>query len=209
MLNDARERGEARRVNIQLYAIKLDRALTDEEAHALMACMPSSRRRQVSGDAKVELRQEPLCAYALLALGMRTLCGWDKLPKLRYSRYGKPEFDGHPEFQFNISYTRQAALVGIHDEPIGVDIEKIRPVSERAMQRIAGTSSRERFFASWVRRECRSKWSGAGLSAIREEESPYTRGEKIVFLDTFPGYAACLCTHSEQGIDDIKRYWVK
>ena len=61
-----------------------------------------------------------------------------ELPALTYNKYGKPAFAEHPEVQFNLSHTRGAVLVGIHDRPIGVDIERIRPVSERTMQRLAG-----------------------------------------------------------------------
>lgn len=36
---------------------------------------------------------------------------------LTYNKYGKPEFAEHPEVQFNLSHTRGAVLVGIHDRP--------------------------------------------------------------------------------------------
>lgn len=196
-------------MDIHLYAVKLGRPLTDEEADALLRFMPPERRERLQKLPKEELRHEPLCAYAILAIGLRGLYGWKKLPKLRYSKYGKPEFDGYPDVQFNLSHTRGAALVGIHNEPLGVDIERIRPVSERTMQRIAGTATRLEFFESWVRRESRSKWNGAGLGSIREDESPAMRGERICYLDTFPGYAACLCTHSDARVGGVKTFTLR
>ncbi len=196
-------------MDIQLFAVKLDRPLTDEETETFLRIMPPERRERLMRVPKEELRHEPLCAYAVLYMVTRTIYGWKKLPPLHYSKYGKPEFADHPEVQFNISHTRRAALIGVHDEPLGVDIEKIRPVSERTMERIAGTTSRQEFFESWVRRESRSKWNGAGLGSIREDESPAMRGERIVYLDTFPEYVACICTHSDARIADVRTFTIK
>ncbi len=196
-------------MDVQLFAVQLARPLTDEEADTFLRIMPPERRERLMKVPKEELRHEPLCAYAILYMATRTIYGWKTLPKLRYSKYGKPEFEDYPEVQFNISHTRRAALVGLHNEPLGVDIEKIRPVSERTMERIAGTTSRQEFFESWVRRECRSKWNGAGLGSIREDESPAMLGERIVYLDTFPDYVACVCTHSDARIAKIRTFTIK
>lgn len=196
-------------MDIQLFAVKLDRPLTDEEAETFLRIMPEERRERLMRVPKEELRHEPLCAYAILYMVTRTIYGWKKLPPMRYSKYGKPEFDGYPDVQFNISHTRRAVLVGVHDEPLGVDIEKLRPVSERTMERIAGTTSRQAFFESWVRRESRSKWNGAGLGSIREDESPAMLGERIEYIKTFPDYVACVCTHSDAPIAKVRTFTIK
>lgn len=193
-------------MDIQLFAVRLDRPLTEAEANTFLRIMPDERRERLMRMPKEELRQEPLCAYAVLYMATRALCGWKRLPKMRYNKYGKPEFDGYPDVQFNISHTRKAALIGLHNEPLGVDIEKLRPVSERSMQRIAGTTSRQEFFESWVRRESRSKWTGAGIGSLREEESPAQRGERIIYLETFPDYVACLCTHSDAHVSNVRTF---
>ncbi|MBE6908754.1 MAG: 4'-phosphopantetheinyl transferase [Ruminococcaceae bacterium] len=196
-------------MDIQLFAVKLDRPLTNAEAETFLRIVPEERRERLLRMPKEELRHEPLCAYAILYMVTRTIYGWKKLPRMRYSKYGKPEFDGYPDVQFNISHTRHAALIGLHNEPLGVDIEKIRPVSERTMERIAGTTSRKEFFESWVRRESRSKWNGAGLGSIREVESPAMRGERIIYLDTFPDYVACICTHSDARVADVRTFSIQ
>ena len=196
-------------MDIQLFAVKLDRPLTDDETNAFLRIMPKERRERLMRVPKEELRHEPLCAYAVLYMATRAMCGWKKLPPMRYNKYGKPEFADHPDVQFNISHTRRAALIGLHNEPLGVDIEKIRPVSERTMQRIAGTASRQEFFESWVRRESRSKWNGAGISSIREEQNTVPRDERIIYLETFPDYVACLCTHSDAHVADVRTFMIK
>ena len=57
-------------------------------------------------------------------------------------------------------------LVGLSDQELGVDIEKIRPVGQRMMTRMARVSTAEAFFQSWVRREARAKRSGNGVGTI-------------------------------------------
>lgn len=196
-------------MDIQLFAAKLNRPLTEEETTAFLRIMPDERRERLMQMPTEELRQEPLCAYAILYMAVHSLRGWKKLPRMRYNRYGKPEFEEYPDLQFNISHTRSAVLVGLHNEPLGVDIERLRPVSERTMQRIAGTASRQEFFESWVRRESRIKWSGTGLSSIREPDTPASRGERIIYLDTFPDYVACLCTHSDDRVAPLRTFTIE
>jgi len=196
-------------MDIQLFAAKLERPLTDEETETFLRIMPPERRERLLRMPKEELRQEPLCAYAILFMATHMKYGWKKFPPMHYNKYGKPEFEGYPEIQFNISHTRRAVLVGLHNEPIGVDIEKLRPVSERWMERIAGTTSRKEFFESWVRRESRSKWNGAGLGSIRENENPAMRGERIEYIDTFPDYVACVCTHSDAKIAKVRTFTIE
>ena len=74
------------------------------------------------------------------------------------------------------------------------------------MQRIAGTSAQQDFFDRWVRREARAKWSGDGIRAIREAEAPAPPGERLIPLETFPGYVACLCTHSAARVAPVRTF---
>lgn len=193
-------------MKIELIAIRLVRPFSDEEAARLLEFVPPERRRRLAALRDPVLGHEPICAYAALQLGLYALYGWRELPTIVYNKYGKPEFADYPEVQFNLSHTRGAVLVGIHDHPLGVDIERIRPVSERTMQRLAGTVSEREFFESWTRRESRSKRSGTGLAAMREEASPTLYGERFLYVDTFPGYVACVCTHADDELAPVRRF---
>ena len=96
--------------------------------------------------------------------------------------------------------------MGLSEEPIGVDIEKLRPVSLRAMQRIAGASTEEEFFRCWVRREARTKRSGTGISTMMRAEAPLQYGEYYYELDTFPGYVAGVATRSRELPGRVRKY---
>ena len=198
------ERGDG--MKIELIAIRLERPFTEKEAAALLRLVPPERRERLERLYDPLMGHEPICAYAALCLGLNALYGWRELPRLAYNRYGKPYFPDHEDVQFNISHTRGAILVGFHDQPIGVDIERIRPVSERTMQRIADVKTEKEFFESWTRRESRGKWSGTGLGAMREKDAPTLRGERFEYIETFPGYIACVCTHSSDPLGKVHRY---
>lgn len=191
-------------MHIALFAIRLDRPLTDGEAQRLAALLPPARRQRIAQLRDESFSHEPLCAYAALLLGLHALYGWRSLPPMDYSRYGKPFFPDHPDVHFNLSHTRGAVLVGIHDHPLGVDIERIRPVSERTMRRLADTATPRVFFESWTRREARGKWGGAGLGAMLEKNSPTMFGERFEFPPLFDGYVACVCTHTDDPLDPVR-----
>ena len=182
-------------MQIQLISIRLERPFTDAEVERLLRLVPPERRQRLAHLKDPVVGHEPICAYAALWLGLNALYGWRELPALTYNKYGKPEFAEHPE-----------VLVGNHDRPIGVDIERIRPVSERTMQRLAGAVTEREFFESWTRRESRAKWGGAGLAAMKREASPTMLGERFEYIETFPGYVACVCTHTDDALAPVRRF---
>lgn len=173
-------------MSISLWAARLERPLTEAEAQAAQALLPSPRRERVP-----RVRQdEPLCAYLLLRRALEERYGWRDLPDIALAPGGKPCFPDHPEVQFNLSHTAGAVLAGLSDRPVGVDIERVRPVSRRVMARLSLAGAEEDFFRQWVRREARSKWSGEGVAAMLRSEPPMRDGEFYHELEIFPGYAA-------------------
>ena len=193
-------------MSIELWAVRLERPLTAEETETMMALLPPERRERLLRVRKEERRQEPLCAYFILCRALEEHCGWRQLPEIALTSRGKPYFPQHPEVQFNLSHTSGAVLVGLSEEPLGVDIEHIRPVSQRAMRRLADVDTREDFFRSWVRREARAKRSGNGVGTIMRSESPLQPGEYYYELDAFPGYAAGVATRSKELPGKLHRY---
>ena len=144
---------------------------------------------------------------------------WRELPPIRLTSLGKPYFPDFPEVHFNLSHTTGAVLVALSGEPVGVDIEHIRPVSERAMRRLADVTTERAFFQSWVRREARAKRSGAGVGTMLASETPLQpvyeshrkieslpRLERFYFLDTFPGYVAGVATRDGGPPGQVRKY---
>lgn len=185
-------------MEIRLWAAELTRALTEEEEASLMELLPEARRERALRIRNRQRRREPLCAYLLLRYALYQALGWRDLPELATTSVGKPYFPQFPEVHFNLSHTRGAVLLGLHDQPIGVDIERIRPVAERTVRRLAGAATERGFFESWVRREARAKRIGNSAGMLLGAEPELAPGEHVYFLDTFPGYVAATATKSIQ-----------
>jgi len=191
---------------IELWAARLERPLTEQEETPLLALMPPARRERLERVSQRERWREPLCAYALLRFALWEKYRWREFPAVELSSSGKPYFPEFPTVRFNLSHTGGAVLVGLSDQPLGVDIEKIRPVSPRAMRRIADVSTERAFFQSWVRREARAKRDGTGVGIMREADSPLQPGECFCYVDTFSGYVAGVASRSPELPGEVHRF---
>ena len=191
---------------IDLWAARLERPLTEQETERILRILPPNRRERLMKLQQEEKRREPLCAYLILCLALWELYQWKGFPEMAENAMGKPYFPEYPAVHFNISHTTGAVLVGVSDHPIGVDIERIRPVSQRAMRRLADVSTEEAFFRNWVRREARTKRSGNGIGTMMRSETPLQQGEFYYELDTFSGYVAGVATRDKSPLGPLRKY---
>ena len=81
------------------------------------------------------------------------------LPPMAWTEGGKPFFPQEPAVHFSLSHTPGGVLAGLSAAPIGVDLERTRPVHPRLLAR-TGCTGAEDFMAGWVRREARAKRLG-------------------------------------------------
>ena len=190
---------------INLWAARLERPLTEQETARLMQLLPPKRKERLLRIPE-EKQREPLCAYLMLCLALWELYRWRGLPEIAETSMGKPYFPDHPEVHFNISHTSGAVLVGVSEQPIGVDLEMIRPVSQRAMRRLADVSTEKDFVQSWVRREARTKRSGNGIGTMMRSETPLQQGEFYYELETFPGFVAGVATRDRSPLGELRKY---
>ena len=191
---------------IDLWAARLERPLTEAETRTMMDLLPAERRQRLLRLRAEEKRREPLCAYLILRLALWETYGLKELPAIALSEGGKPFFPDYPDIHFNISHTNGAVLVGLSDQPIGVDIEKIRPVGQRFMHRLTGAATEREFFQNWVRREARVKRCGISVSTMMRSESPLQYGEFYHEVETFPGYVAGVATRSREVPGAVRKY---
>lgn len=112
-------------------------------------------------------------AYALLQTALHQIYGLSELPELKQQERGKPYFPQYPSIHFNLSHSGPFALCGISDQPIGVDIQVLRPFRPTLMERscsdheLAWLYSRgmqhSDFALLWVLKESIGKYTGYGL----------------------------------------------
>ena len=107
----------------------------------------------------------------------------------------KPRFDAQ-DVHFNLSHSDGVLLVGISHTPIGVDIEKVRPIDFKKFDFIDAEDEQE-FFEKWTERESWLKFTGEGISKFR---SPIPENAHFEHFDVFGGYHACVCTEQEQNV---------
>ena len=193
-------------MSMELWAVRLDRALTEEEEELLLALTPPERRRRLVERTRRELWREPLCAYGALALALREAFGWKSPPEIALTPQGKPYFPGRPEAAFSLSHTGGLVLVGLATGLTGVDAEKIRPLRRRTMALLSPSAgTEEEFFRDWVRREARAKRTGTAVGAALRREAPPCPEERYQPLDLFPGYAAGAAWAAEEPLGEIRR----
>ena len=193
-------------MSIEVWAARLERELTESETALMLDLLPVERRERLLRVKQRERWREPLCAYLILFHALREQYSWRELPPMAYSSLGKPYFPDFPEVHFNLSHTRGAVLIGLSDEPVGVDIERIRPVGQKVMRRLANAKSERDFFRSWVRREARTKRTGEGIGTMLESETPMQPGEHFYEMETFPGYVAGIATRSSAIPGAVRKY---
>lgn len=182
---------------VTVWATRLCRPLTEDEAERLTAILPPARRERLGRQRVREKREEALCAYGLLRYGLRERFGWNEIPSVYLTEKGRPLFSDFPDLFFSVSHTEGAVLAAAAEHPVGVDIERIRPVGQRTL-RLAETDTPEVFFRSWVRREARSKRTGEGIGPLMRREPPAAEGEYCHELAVFSGYAACAAAEEPQ-----------
>lgn len=97
---------------------------------------------------------------------------------LSYGPFGKPFVADHPELSFNVSASGPHFMAGFSRAPIGVDIERLRPMEDmldvaerffapgesRALRGMPPALRQRGFFNCWTRKEAYVKAMGGGLS---------------------------------------------
>ncbi len=109
--------------------------------------------------------------HALNGLLVRALGASDKHLRLHVNEFGKPELPGGG-LEFNLSHSEGEALVAVSErQPVGVDIEQVRPVVDA-----------EALVHDHFTEAERGYWSGGGTDATRDRR----------FLECWTGKEACL-----------------
>ena len=188
-------------MDIRLYALELARPLRADERERLLAHLPYSLRERLAQKAPMK-RDDSLCAYAALHFALHDLRDGEMLPYMAYSEHGKPYFPAHPDVSFSLSHSGGCVLVGVHDRPLGVDIERLRPVRAERLRRVLGAETELDFWQRWTEYESCCKRRGISAAEQRDLLLPPVPGERVASLAVFPNCAACVCT--DPGQDAVK-----
>ena len=142
--------------------------------------------------------EEHRAAWELLALVLERELGIPVLPETERGEGGKPFFPRRPDVRFNLSHSRGAVACAVHDEEIGVDIERLRTPPKRLGRGMAP----EDFFRLWTAREATVKRRGQGVAALLQGEAPDTRCRCLTGL--LPGWVITVCPSVDAPVRAIR-----
>jgi 4'-phosphopantetheinyl transferase len=166
--------------HVLVWSFALD--LPSDKASAMTALLSPEERERAGKFGSEELRDRFIAGRATLRQFLARLleCDGQGLT-FRYGEHGKPELDGPQagRLHFNLSHTGAAALLAVAKRgPVGVDLEKVRPVwnpqqiasrfftenEGRKLDTVSDADRSETFFRLWTRKEAWLKATGEGIA---------------------------------------------
>ena len=132
---------------------------------------------------------------------------------------GKPYLKGEKDIHFNISHSGHVAMCALYNRPVGVDIERVRPVNDDLARRIMSEEEwrvyfladdkENLFFKIWTLKEAYLKYKGIGIGYALQKLSVYPDGDGIKtnvsgcrfsLIGSVSGYQAAVCTDVITGL---------
>ena len=160
--------------SVQLYYLPLCGACEKELFLRLLNALPERARKKIER-LPFSKAVPPLYAELLLLKVLQEATGVPaKELQISLGEHGKPYLE-NASLHFNCSHTQSAVAVALFDQPVGVDIEKIRPVRSGLERRFFAPSEiefveksdsgrKERLIEIWTKKEAYVKELGVGLS---------------------------------------------
>ncbi|MGZ4333781.1 MAG: 4'-phosphopantetheinyl transferase family protein [Gaiellaceae bacterium] len=152
--------------------------VSTERVSALAAILSRGELERAAGLAFAEQRRRFVVARAFLRIVLgRALGQRPELIDIELDDRGKPRIEG--QLRFSVAHSHELAVVALaHGREVGIDIERLRPLSDRAAleQEVLAPAERaalaafpeERrdaaFLAAWTRKESYLKARGLGLA---------------------------------------------
>lgn len=169
-------------INLRIYVTRLNNAIPASLEQEYLSEMPPEIRSSIRRYHRWQDRQATLFGKLLLSNFLQSQFPdtWQhKLHTLETNQFGRPFLQSGPDF--NISHSGDFILLAVADNgTVGIDIEKIRPISRddypehiTVTSEIHGTDPHQHtdsfFFDCWTKKEAALKGYGSGLSVPLEE----------------------------------------
>ena len=174
---------------------------------AAWALLDEEERARAARYRLIEVQQRFVVVRAALR---RLLAAYCERPaaalRLTYGAHGKPALSDCPHLHFNLSHTAGLALCAVSSQPVGVDVERLREVSEGVARFVLTAEERRSLDEAaggrlWVRKEALLKGTGEGLRYPRRVSTLHPPGGWRV-LDVVPaqGYVAAVAVKAPTGL---------
>lgn len=174
---------------------------------------------------KVYLFKIDLCSHAkmssfarskVLSLAAKDLNVSKKSVEIKSDMYRKPYIAGFEKWYFNISHTPGMIGIAVSEEPVGIDVEKVRDADFRIAKRfftaqenfhIENATNKEKcFFEIWTKKEAYLKYTGRGLNDSLKSFDVFEQSHRIESFEE-DGYMISVCHDSIRELKmSIERY---
>jgi 4'-phosphopantetheinyl transferase len=162
--------------------------ITETEYSAIYNSLSDSRKAHIDKMKRREDRLRSLAAGHILT-GLLKECG-EKNFTLETLQNGKPQLAGSDWF-FSLSHSHEGVVAVVSKSPIGIDIEKIKPIDDKLIDYVCNQKEKEyvlqgeadkfyRFFCVWTAKEAFFKKSNGKAPSVRAVDT--TPLEKNVIL---------------------------
>ena len=159
---------------------------TAEEVARLLPLVSDQRREQALRFSHLFGQYCCLKSYELLCELLREWGSDIQLPVFEYNEYGAPSIQGGP--YFSISHCKEGIAVAVDSQPIGIDIESVRPFKEALMHKTMNPAEQSAILSSddpdwaftrlWTKKEAVLKMQATGIISDLHEvlsAAPNTR----------------------------------
>lgn len=141
--------------------------VSEEELTACYESLSESRKAHMDRFRNQEARRQSLAAELALRKLLQELGIDDTIVRLPS---GQPALARNTAF-VSIAHCEDFAVCAVHEKPVGIDIEKLRPVKPGMAQRICTEEelsyvqeAPDRFFEIWTGKEAYFKMAGTGIT---------------------------------------------
>lgn len=196
---------------VQIFHTELNTALSEDKFREYLALLPSEMTEKIQRFKRWQDAQTSLMGKIMLLRALKKLTYPDNiLEQIEYNAYGKPELP-HLPIHFSISHSEIAAVVALSFNPVGVDIERIKPIQLEDFKRFLTPSEWEAlqtssdpldaFYTLWTQKEAVLKGIGQGLNIPLTEiciegNTAYYQGEKwsLEQVNLLEEYKVCVAS---------------
>ena len=147
--------------------------ISEKEIQRLLPLVSEERRQEALGYKHLFGQFACLKSYVMLRELLEQR-GFSHPFLFGHNEHGKPFLTDYPEVHFNLSHCKNGIAVVVSDQPIGVDIESYRQVSDRLLrytmneeeQRLIQESDDpiRTFTEYWTKKEAVFKLRGTGIT---------------------------------------------
>lgn len=181
--------------------------ITNEQYEKYLSMLCGARRARIERKAHREDRIRSVAADMLVRRAVSDIYAVDGQDVvILEDKFGAPYIEGI-NAHISISHSGDYAACALSDKPIGIDIEKIRPISRRVAERTFSAGELEylgsgeelcgealvRFYEIWTAKEAYAKMKGKGMSL---HDTPDTAKLTHIIREYPDGYVISI---SEEG----------